>query len=85
MSNKKKIEILDKDIYICDECHCMLRVPKELIEEEEVEEDEETKIVGTFECPNCEYNNIAYELEEEEEEEEKPKKTEKPEKKSKTK
>lgn len=74
---KKDIEIIDEGpVYICDDCHAMLHVPDERIEEEEVkEEDEEgtyNLLVSSYVCPRCDGKIIVSEEEIVEEEDETP-------------
>lgn len=71
-SNKEEIEVLNKGpIYICTECHAMLKVPLKYITEEDIEEEDEdgkyTVVLGYFDCPVCGNESSAYEhhLEEE--------------------
>ena len=76
------IEVLNEGpIYICDACHCMLKVPDEHLEEEEIEDEDEdgtfSLLIVSYTCPRCDEKIIVSEDEivEDEEEEQSEKKS----------
>ena len=71
------IEVLNEGpIYICDACHCMLKVPDEHLEEEEIEDEDEdgmfSLLIVSYTCPRCNEKIIVSEDEIIDDEEEEP-------------